>query len=61
VYGDTVSLAARLEQLNKQYGTLMLVSGNTVARLDGIYPLQPVGEVAIRGKGDPVLLFKLVV
>jgi class 3 adenylate cyclase len=61
VYGDAVNLAARLEQLNKQYGTLVLVSGTTVACLNGAYPMQPVGEVAIRGKDVPVPVFKLAV
>lgn len=61
VYGDTVNIAARLEQLNKQYGTLVLVSGATVACLDGAYPLQTIGEVPIRGKAAPVSLFKLAV
>jgi class 3 adenylate cyclase len=59
VHGDAVNLAARLEQLNKQYGTLVLVSETTTAQLKDDYPLDPVGEVAIRGKATPVRIFKL--
>ena len=61
VHGDAVNLAARLEQLNKQYETLVLISGTTVAQLNGAYAVQAVGEIAIRGKSAPVLLFKLAV
>lgn len=59
VHGDAVNLAARIEQLNKDYGTLVLVSGTTVSLLSGNYPMELVGEVDIRGKQEPVKLFKL--
>ena len=58
VHGDAVNLAARLEQLNKEYGTRVLVSGETVARLSGSYPLETIGEVDIRGKRLPVRVVK---
>jgi class 3 adenylate cyclase/CheY-like chemotaxis protein len=59
VHGDAVNLAARLEQLNKDYGTLVLISGNTIDRLSGSYPLVPMGEIAIRGKQQPVSVSRL--
>ncbi|MDJ0957892.1 MAG: GAF domain-containing protein [Arenicellales bacterium] len=59
VHGDAVNVAARLEQLNKDYDTLVLVSGSTVSLLTGTYPLEPIGKVTIRGKHEPVELFKL--
>ena len=61
VYGDAVNIAARLEQLNKDYGTLVLVSESTVSLLAETYPLDSIGNVTIRGKNDPVELFKLVI
>jgi len=61
VHGDAVNLAARLEQLNKDYCTLVLVSGSTVSLLTDTYPLESIGEVAIRGKHEPVELFKLAI
>lgn len=61
VHGDAVNLAARLEQLNKEYDTMVLVSETTVAGLQGTYPLDAVGEVAIRGKSAAARIFKLVV
>jgi class 3 adenylate cyclase len=36
VHGDAVNLAARLEQLNKDHGTLVLVSGSTVVHGDAV-------------------------
>jgi adenylate cyclase len=59
VHGDAVNLAARLEQLNKEYGTQVLVSEHTVALLKDSYPLDPIGGVPIRGKHEPVQIFKL--
>ena len=61
VHGDAVNLAARLEQLNKDYDTLILISGSTVSLLTDTYPLEPIGEVAVRGKHEPVQLFKLAI
>lgn len=61
VHGDAVNLAARIEQLNKDYDTLVLISDTTVSLLTGTYPIEPIGEVAIRGKHEPVRLFKLAV
>jgi len=57
VYGDAVNLAARLEQLNKDYGTRVLISGATKELLNGAYELAPVGEVVVRGKTVPVKLY----
>ena len=59
VYGDAVNLAARLEQLNKDYGTRVLISGATKELLNGAYELAPVGEVVVRGKTVPVKLYRL--
>jgi class 3 adenylate cyclase len=59
VYGDAVNVAARLEQLNKKYGSLVLVSGSTVKRLTGTYPLVQLGETPVRGKQEPVQVFRL--
>ena len=61
VHGDAVNLAARLEQLNKDYGTLVLVSGATLSSITENYPLESIGQTAIRGKHEPAQLFKLAV
>jgi predicted ATPase/class 3 adenylate cyclase len=59
VHGDAVNLSARIEQLNKEHGTYVLVSGTTVELLQDDYPLRAVGEVDIRGKTEPVTLYHL--
>lgn len=59
VVGNPVNTAARLEQLNKEYGTLVLVSGSTVDRLTGDYPLEPAGEVVVRGRTETIRVFRL--
>jgi len=59
VHGDAVNSAARLEQLNKQFGTYTLVSASTVEQLRGSYQLREIGEVPIRGKHDGMRVFEL--
>jgi adenylate cyclase len=59
VLGDAVNVAARLEELNKDYGTRLLVSGKTVDALHDDYSLLRLGNVAIRGKREPVQVYRL--
>ena len=56
VHGDAVNVAARLEQLNKDFGTSVLLSETTAALL-GDAALQPMGNVALRGKRQPIAVF----
>lgn len=57
VLGDTVNLASRLESLNKENHTKLLMSGATQARLlDRVETLR-LGEVPVRGKAVPVDLY----
>ncbi|MBL8672235.1 MAG: adenylate/guanylate cyclase domain-containing protein [Alphaproteobacteria bacterium] len=53
VHGDAVNLAARLEQLNKEHGTGILLTAET-ARLAGDVRTRPIGLLPVRGKGEPV-------
>lgn len=55
--GDGVNLAARLEGVNKLYGTGILVSGATAARVGGRLALRPVDRVVVKGKTEPVEIF----
>jgi len=55
MFGDTVNLASRLQTLNKELGTDILISGETRKRLGRTdLPLQSMGSHAIRGKADSV-------
>ena len=54
--GDTVNAAARLESLNKQFGTLLAISRETVERTQGI-DFRPMGSVVVKGKSEPIDIF----
>ena len=54
VHGDTVNLAARLEQLNKSCDTSLLLCAATAAALGQEFDVQLVDSVDIRGKQLPV-------
>ena len=60
VHGDAVNLAARLERLNKDYDSRVLISGDSVDLLEDEYPLESMGRVSIRGKQAPVALYRLI-
>ena len=59
VHGDAVNLAARLEQLNKEHGTRILVSAETVSLLQGDYRIESMGVMSVRGKSAPVEIHAL--
>lgn len=55
--GDTVNLAARLEGANKAFGTGILLSDATAARLPADLPLRVLDVVVVKGKSEPVRVF----
>ena len=57
--GDSVNLAARLEGVNKAYGTEILVSDKTARLLEGALPLRLVDRVIVKGKTEAVEIFTL--
>jgi adenylate cyclase len=60
VIGDAVNLGSRLESLNKQYGTRIIISDATRARLTGRYLFKALGDVVVKGKTKPVAIFEVV-
>ncbi|MCH7832871.1 MAG: adenylate/guanylate cyclase domain-containing protein [Proteobacteria bacterium] len=50
VHGDSVNIAARLEQLNKEYGIYILAGENTVAACGDEFTFEQMGEVIVRGR-----------
>jgi adenylate cyclase len=54
-YGDTLSVAARLEKANKQLGTRICVSDSVVQRIAGFHGRR-VGSVLLRGRSEAVLV-----
>jgi class 3 adenylate cyclase len=61
VHGDTVNLAARLEELNKDLGSRILLSPRTAQLLAGSVPLRDHGAVAVRGFAEPLRIFEPLV
>jgi adenylate cyclase len=60
VIGDAVNLGSRLESLNKNYGTRIIISDATRSRLPERYAFRPLGEVVVKGKTQPVAIFEVV-
>jgi adenylate cyclase len=59
VHGDEVNIAARLEQLNKKYGTYLLASESAVRAAGGEFPFRLVDEIAVRGRAAPTRVYTL--
>jgi adenylate cyclase len=60
VIGDEVNLGARLESLNKEFHTRVIISDATRAALKGRYDIGALGEVVVKGKSVPVKIFSVV-
>jgi len=58
--GDSVNLASRLESLNKQYGTSILVSGAVEAEARERFFFRRLDRVAVKGKREGVEIFELL-
>lgn len=61
VIGDNVNLGSRLESLNKDYRTRIIISDATRGRLEGAYDIHPLGDVVVKGKTRPVAIFEVKV
>jgi adenylate cyclase len=59
VIGDNVNLGSRLESLNKDYKTRIIISDATRVRLKGAFELRPLGDVVVKGKTRPVAIFEV--
>jgi adenylate cyclase len=57
VLGDTVNVAARLESLNKEHHTKLLMSGATQSMLGNKVETVHLGETPVRGKALPIPLY----
>lgn len=57
--GDPVNTAARLESANKQLGTWVCVSADTLAGCPD-WPVRPIGRVLLQGKTVPLMVYELL-
>jgi adenylate cyclase len=58
--GDTVNLASRLQSLNKEFGTEIILSAATGARINGDFDLKELPAARVKGKREKVRVFSLV-
>jgi len=58
--GNTVNLASRLEGLNRDLKTSILVSEELAERVKGRYRVRSAGEAAVKGYDTPVKIFELL-
>jgi adenylate cyclase len=56
--GDAGNMAARLEGINKQFGTYLLVSGNTLAAAGDAFPAREISRVRVVGKAVPITIYE---
>jgi adenylate cyclase len=60
IMGDAVNLSARLEGVNKQYGTWILASGDTVGQTENRLLVRRLDRVRVVGKREPVQLYNIL-
>jgi adenylate cyclase len=60
VMGDMVNLASRLEGANKAYGTFLMVSESTVAKLGGSFDVRELDRIAVKGKDKAVTVYEVL-
>jgi len=58
MFGDAVNLAARLEGVNKQFGTYTMISRDTLDAVGDTYPVRELSRVAVVGRGAPVRVYE---
>ena len=58
--GDDVNLGSRLEGLNKQYGTEILIGENTADLVKEHFRLRKMDYVRVKGKEKPVRVYELL-
>ncbi len=60
VMGDNVNLGSRLEGINKQYGTNIIISEYTYAAAKEHIHVREIDSVRVKGRREPVVIFELL-
>ena len=59
VIGDVVNLTSRLQDLTKEYGVSVLISGTTYDQVKDMCEVRALGSVKVRGRQQPVSLYEV--
>ena len=59
VIGDSVNLASRLEGLNRQFGTDIIISEGTLHQVKGQVVARELDLIRVKGKTQPVQVYEL--
>jgi adenylate cyclase len=60
VVGHTANVVSRVEGANRYYGTRILITDTTRARLRGSYRLRELDRVRVKGSGTPLALYEVL-
>jgi adenylate cyclase len=61
VTGDAVNVAARIQELNKQFDSTLLVSEPVYREVDPAeFPATSMGAQPIRGRGEAIHIYRLI-
>lgn len=60
ITGDTVNTGSRVEGLNKEFSTTILITRETLESVNGKFRVRRCGEVKVKGRDKPVEVFEVL-
>jgi adenylate cyclase len=58
--GDTVNLASRIETATREIDADILVSEYTYDAVRGMFPMERIGPIKVKGRADPVVVYSVL-